>query len=167
MFPDHVDTTSSLSTTVSIMSILFSPIFWLYLHQLPYWEMCTDHVSNASTLSKRVYIMSIYFSWFFLIFLLYLHELPYREMRTDHVNNTLTLLTVVYVMLLHFFLIFSWCSGHIYINYHIRNAHRPCKQFPNLVNTCLHHASSFSPDFAWFSDYIWVDYDIWKCAQTM
>ena len=77
MCTDHVDTTSSLSTTVSIMSILFSPIFWLYLHQLPYWEMCTDHVSNASTLSQRVYIRSIFFSSFFLIFLLYLHELPY------------------------------------------------------------------------------------------
>ena len=42
------------------------------------------------------------------------------EMRTDHVNNTSTLLTVVYLMLLHSFLIFSWCSEHIYINYHIR-----------------------------------------------
>ena len=42
------------------------------------------------------------------------------------------------------------------------NVHRPCKQFPNLVNTCLHHASSFSPHLAWFSDYICVDYHIWK-----
>ena len=29
-------------------------IFWLYLHQLPYWEMHTDCVNNASTLSKRL-----------------------------------------------------------------------------------------------------------------
>ena len=47
----------------------FSPISWLYLHQLPYWEMCTDHVSNASTLSQRVYIMSIFFLLIFPDFL--------------------------------------------------------------------------------------------------
>ena len=29
----------------------------------------------------------------------------------------------------------------------LENVHRPCKQFPNLVNTCLHDASSF---FSWF-----------------
>ena len=55
----------------------FVPIFWLYLHQLPYWEMHTDHVSNASTLSYRVYILSIFFSWVFLIFLLCFYELLY------------------------------------------------------------------------------------------
>ena len=31
----------------------FALVLWLYLHQLPYWEMQTDHVNNASTLSKR------------------------------------------------------------------------------------------------------------------
>ena len=31
----------------------FALVSWLYLHQLPYWEMQTDHVNNASTLSKR------------------------------------------------------------------------------------------------------------------
>ena len=59
MCTDHVNTTSSLSTTVSIMSNLFFLIFWLYLHQLPYWEIHTENVNNASALSKRVYIMSI------------------------------------------------------------------------------------------------------------
>ena len=39
---DHVDSTSLLSTTVSIMFILFPLIFWLYLHQLPYLYMHTD-----------------------------------------------------------------------------------------------------------------------------
>ena len=62
---------------VNRVSILFFLIFWLYLHQLPYWEMCTDHVINASRLPKESTSSLLFFSWFFLIFLLYLHELPY------------------------------------------------------------------------------------------
>ena len=43
----------NMSTTVQIMSILFfsfsPPIFWLFLHYLPYLEMCTDHVNSSAT----------------------------------------------------------------------------------------------------------------------
>ena len=91
--------------------ILFFLIFWVYLHQLPYREMCTDHVINASRLLKESTSCLFFFSLFFLIFLLYLHELPYQEMGTDHVNNTPTLLKMVYVMLFYSFLMF-WAYLH-------------------------------------------------------
>ena len=46
-------------------------------------------------------------------------------------------------------------------------AHRPCWQYPNIVNNSRHHVYSFSLDISWFSDYIYINYYIWKCAQTM
>ena len=66
---DHVNTTQTLSITVYIMSILFFLIFWLYLHYLPYLEMCTDHVASTPILSTTVYIMSVLFFSFFRNFL--------------------------------------------------------------------------------------------------
>ena len=43
---------------------LFFLIFWQYLHNLPYLEMCTDHVNSTPILSITVYIMSVLFSLF-------------------------------------------------------------------------------------------------------
>ena len=102
MCTDYIDTTSSLSTTVSTMSILVFLVFWLYLQQLPYWGMCTDHVNNALTLSRRVYIMSVLFLLIFSDFLI-----------------TLALITA------------------------LRNMHRPCKQYNNIIDNGLCHVTPF------------------------
>src|ERR1700749_4918098 len=102
------------------MFFLFSSDFWLCLHQLPYWAMCTDHVNNASTLSKRVHIMSILFlpifSDFLMIFALItilgnVHR-PYKQ-HTNIVENGLHHASP-------FFLFVFQCSGYICITYHIR-----------------------------------------------
>ena len=45
--------------------LFFFLIFWLYLHFLPYLEMCTDHVNSTPILSTTVYIMSVLFFSFF------------------------------------------------------------------------------------------------------
>ena len=126
IWTDHVDTNSSLSTTVFIMSIVFFLLIWLYLQELPYWEMCTDHINNASTLSKRVYNMSIL------------------------------------CLLILFDLLMIFASVTI-----LGNAHRPCKQYPNIVDNSLHHVYSFFPEFSWFSCYLSINCHIWKCAHSM
>ena len=70
MRTDHVDSTPTLSTTVVYFFLCFYLIFWLYLHWLPYLEMCTDHVNTIPMLSTTAYIMSIlFFSFFFPDFL--------------------------------------------------------------------------------------------------
>ena len=150
MCTDHVDTTSSLSTTINLMSILFSPIFWLYLHQLPY------------TLSQRVYIMSIFFLLIFPVLAIFawitILQNAHRPCK-QYIN-------IVDSSLCHSILFWSF-PGVLGIFTSITilgDVHRPCKQFPNLVNTCLHHASSFLPDFL----IIFVLITIFgKCAQTM
>ena len=47
------------------------------------------------------------------------------------------------------------------------NAHRACKQHTNIVDDGLHRISLFFSDFFWFSGYIYLNYHIRKCAQTM
>ena len=47
------------------------------------------------------------------------------------------------------------------------NAHRPCKQYTNIVDNGLHRISLFFSDFFWFSGYIYLNYHIRKCAQTI
>ena len=49
--------------------LFFFLIFWLYLHYLPYLEVCTDHVNSTPILSTTVYIMSVLFFSFFPDFL--------------------------------------------------------------------------------------------------
>ena len=123
------------SLTRTFWFVWFFLIFQLYLHNLPYLEMCTDHVYSfvppfpdflaiflLATLfgnvyrphqqylymSMIVYIISIIFFCSFMIFQLYLHKLPYLEMCTDHINCTSTL--PIY---------FSWFWGYIHIHYYI------------------------------------------------
>ena len=72
MCTDHVNTpTLSIyqSTSCLFFFSLFFLIFWLYLHYLPYLEMCTDHVNSTPILSTSVYIMSVLFLSFFPDFL--------------------------------------------------------------------------------------------------
>ena len=112
--------------------------------------MRTDHVNSTPTLSATVYSMPILFFLLFLIFSLDLHYLPYWELRTDHVNNTPTLLTMVYIVYLYLFLIFSdFLAIFTWITI-LRNAHRPCKLYLNIINnftSCLSLFSWFFPDF--------------------
>ena len=57
----HLNIINKYTSCLSIFSwpLFYFLLIWLYLQELPYWEMCTDHINNASTLSKRVYNMSI------------------------------------------------------------------------------------------------------------
>ena len=98
------------------------------------------------------------------------------------INNSLY---IVYYFFPHFLAIFTSLTI-------LGNVHRPCKQciniikrvyiisslflliFPVLIITMHQHCwqwspsvSSFFPDFFWFSEYIYMNYHIRKCAQTM
>ena len=57
----HVDTTSPLSKTVSMMYILLVPHFLAIYTSVTILGNAHRPCKNASTLSKRVYIMSILF----------------------------------------------------------------------------------------------------------
>ena len=106
-------------------------------------EQCTHIVNN----SIQVSILFLCFSptlW------LCLCQLPYLEMRTDHVDPTPTLSITVYVMSILFFSFFSDFLAIFTLLTIFGNVHRPCKQYPNIVNNSLHHACSFFlsfPDF--------------------
>ena len=71
-------------------------------------------------------------------------------MRTDHVNTTPTLSITVYIMSIFFSLFFSLFLAIFALLTIFGNVHRPCKQYPNIVNNSLHHVFSFFllfPDF--------------------
>ena len=88
MRTDHVNNTPTLSITVYIMSILFFSFFWLYLHYLPYLEMCTDHVKSTPILSTTVYIMSVLFFSFFPDFLAVCTSITILGDAHSHVNSS-------------------------------------------------------------------------------
>ena len=122
--------------------------------------MCIDHINIAPRLPTTVYITSILFVF---IFRLYLPELLYLDMHTDHVNDTLTLLTMVCIISILIFPYFIAIFTSITI---FGIVHRPSQQYLNIVNNSLHHVYFFL-DIPWFSDYIYIDFYIWKCAQTI
>ena len=80
------------------------PIFWLYLHQLPYWEMCRPCKQCINIDTKSLHHVYL----FLLIFL-------------------------------DFLAIFAWITI-------LGNAHWPCKQYINIVDSSLCHATPFFPD---------------------
>jgi hypothetical protein len=67
----------------------------------------------------------------------------------------------------HLFLLFISFSGYIVLVTIFGNVHRPCRYYCNIVNNSLHHVYSFVPLFSWFLGYIYINYHIRKCAQTM
>ena len=81
------------------------------VHRLCKW--CINIMTKSL---HHVYLFLLIFPDFLAIFA----SITILENAHRPLNNTSTLLTVVYIMLCHSFLIFSCCSGHIYINYHIR-----------------------------------------------
>ena len=84
MCTDHVNTTPTLSIMVYMMSILFSLFFvdfWLYLHYLPYLEICTDHINNTLTTSQ---CHPYFLSDFITIFHLKKQNLPYLAIFSVH-----------------------------------------------------------------------------------
>ena len=131
MCTDHVDTTSSLST---IASILFFLIFWQYLHQLPYWEMCTDHVINPSRLSKKstsclVFFFVIFHDLFIIFAWITILGNAHRwcKQYTNIVEDGLCNATPFFSDVLGIF-------ASITI---LGSVHRPCKQYLNLVNNSV------------------------------
>ena len=69
-------------------------------------------------------------------------------MHIDHLNTTPTLSTTVYIMSILFFLLFSPDFLAIFALITIfGNGHRSCKQYLNIVNSCVYSVSSLFPDF--------------------
>ena len=162
------------SLTRTFWFVWFLPIFQLYLHKLPYLEMCTNHVYSffppfsdflaiflLATLfgnvhkphqhylymSMIVYIISIIFFCSFMIFQLYLHKLPYLKMCTDHINHTSALPITVHIVSIifpHFEAIFAFITI-------FRNAHSLHQHNPKTVNSILDHVYSFFLIFHDFS----------------
>ena len=140
------------SLTRTFWFVWFFPNFQLYLHKLPYLEMCTDHVYSfvppfpdflaiflLATLvgnvhrphqylymSMIVYLISIILFCSFMIFQLYLHKLPYLERCTDHINHTSTLPITVHIVSIifpNFEAIFTFIT--IFRNAHSLHQHYP------------------------------------------
>ena len=126
--------------------------------------MCTDHVNITPRLSTTVYITSI------LLFPICLHFLAIFPWVTIFGNvhrpcqwhpNIVNNFHIISI------LIFPDFMAILVLITIFGNAHRPCWQYPNIVNNSLHHVYSFFLHISWFSDYIYINYYIWKCAQTM
>ena len=62
---------------------------------------------------------------------------------------------------------FSWCSGYICINYHIRKCTQTVWTIPQHCQQLSIACLFFSSEYFWFSHYIYITYHIRKCAQTM
>ena len=119
--------------------------------------MCTDHVKTTPTLSTIVYIMSILSplcSSDFVAIFGNVHR-PYKQY-PNIVNNS------VYYNVSIFFPNFLATFALLTI---FGNAHKPCEQYSNTVNNSPRHVYSFF--FPSFSSYIYINYHIWKCTQTM
>ena len=100
-------------------------------------------IMNASTISQRVYVC------------------------TSHVNSTPTLLTTVYIMSIHFLLSFPDFLVIFLLITILGNAHRPYINNTPALLTMIYICLFIFPIFSCFSDYIYINYHIRKCAQTM
>ncbi|KIK02137.1 hypothetical protein K443DRAFT_79266, partial [Laccaria amethystina LaAM-08-1] len=80
--------------------------------------MHTDHINTTPTLSAMINTMSILFFY--------------------HVNTTPTLSTTVYIIFLIFFLFFPNFLAILVLITIFETVHRPCEQYPNIVNSSLH-----------------------------
>ena len=186
------------------MSILFFLIFWLYIQQLPCWEMHTDHVNNAvitdySCLASPSFDHIAYTLCSLLPTIIISHSLlyliPYSDLQNhtlgillswclfsplfffslvlsiplfgDRFPNASTLLKRVYIMSILFLLIFSdFLIIFAWITI-LGNVHRLCKQYTNIVDNSLCHATPFFLIFSWCSGHICINYHLQKCTQTM
>ena len=74
-------------------------------------------------------------------------------MHTDHINTTPTLSITVYIMSILFFPFFLIFLAIFALLTIFGNVHRPCKQYPNIVNNSLHHVCSFFLGF-FFPDFL-------------
>ncbi|KIJ99814.1 hypothetical protein K443DRAFT_101506 [Laccaria amethystina LaAM-08-1] len=94
--------------------------------------MHTDHVNTTPTLSTIVNSMSI---------------LPCKHyssiVNNNHVNTTPKLSTIVYIRFISFFSFFPDFLTIFALLTIFGNVHRPCKQYPNIVNNSVHHVYSF------------------------
>ena len=110
---------NSLHHVYSFFSLFFL-IFWLYLHYLPYLEMCTDHVNSTPILSTMVYIMSFLFFSFFPDFLAIFASITTLGNVHRPCKQYPNIVTNSLHHVFSFFPFFSWFSGYIYVDYHIR-----------------------------------------------
>ncbi|KIK05168.1 hypothetical protein K443DRAFT_91769, partial [Laccaria amethystina LaAM-08-1] len=109
----------------------FFQFFWLYLHYLPYLEICTDHVNTTPNMSTiTIFALLTIFG--------NVHR-PCKHypnsVNNDHANSTPTLSTTVYIMSIIFVSFFPDFLAIFALLIIFGIAHRPCKQYPNHITT--------------------------------
>ena len=155
MCTDHVNSTSTLSTTVYTMPLFFLLIFpdfiiiFMFITILGNMHrLCKLYPNIVNNSLQCVYSFSLDFSDFLVIFpfiaILGNAHRPCKQY-TNILDNGL------HLPLPFFLLFFSWFSAYIYINYYVRKC-MPCKLYLNIINnatSCLSFVFLlfFSPDF--------------------
>ena len=132
---DNVNTTSSLSTRDSILSILFFACYMAIFTSVARLGNADKPVNNASTSSKRA--TSVLFRCSGYICINYhIRKCAYPNIVSNCLQHAYSFLLIVPEFLIQFTLLTI-----------LGNAHRPCKQYTNLVDNGLHHISLFFSDF--------------------
>ena len=167
---DHVNTSPTLSTIVYIMSILFLPFFpWFYSYVCIncHIRKCAQTTWTVHQHCQQQYLSVYSFSHFFPWLCDYICANSHIWKCTQtckHYSN------IVHNGLHHVYSFSFFFSDFLAIFALLTifgNMHRPCKQYPILSTTICIMSLLFFSFFSWFSGYIYVDYHIRKCAQTM